>query len=371
MASGPCRVGVYLSGGLDSRTILGMIDRKHFPVTSITYGQKNCRDVVYAERIAKRVGSDHHWFELKNGEWVKEWADFHLELTEGYHNWIHAHGMSTLAQTRESIDVNLSGWALDTSVGGHWWDPLLTCAADDVAFNCYFFYLYNQKYTWPGIQEPEERLLYTDVLYPQVQGLAFESFVGEVTKFDKCNYPRRAEFFNQVNHNRRMNCYLFFTRSHVEVRCPACDYQLFDFVCSIPLALRANRRMEIAIINRETPDLAKIAYARDGLLLTDRWLPWAAHALMHKLRARFHRHFYPVFHGPSTLYADYENYLRSDLRAWAKDILFDKRTLERGIFSPQFIHSIWKRHQSGQELHTIGKIAPIMTYEMMLRRFYD
>ena len=29
------------------------------------------------------------------------------------------------------------------------------------------------------------------------------------------------------------------------------------------------------------------------------------------------------------------------------------------------------RHQSGLEIHTIGKIAPIMTYEMMLRRFYD
>jgi asparagine synthase (glutamine-hydrolysing) len=71
------------------------------------------------------------------------------------------------------------------------------------------------------------------------------------------------------------------------------------------------------------------------------------------------------------LYADYENYLRGDLRAWARDILFDKRTLERGIFNPQFIRSIWERHQSSQELHTIGKIAPVMTYEMMLRRLYD
>lgn len=372
LASGPYRVGVYLSGGLDSRTILSLIDRKHFPVASITYGQRNCRDVVYAERIARTVGSDHHWFEFKNGEWVKEWADFHLELTEGFHSWIHSHGVSTLPQARETIDVNLTGLAFDTSVGGHWWDPLLTCALDNVAFNSYFFHLYNQKYTWPGIDEAEERFLYADAFHSQIQGLAFDSFVSEVARLDKYDYPRHAEFFNHVNHNGRFTYYhLISARSHIEIRCPACDYQLFDLVCSVPLALRANRQMEKAIINREAPDLAMISYAKDGLLLTDRWFSRIAHALTHKLKNRFNRQLYPVFRQFQTLYADYENYLRSDLRVWAKDILFDKRTLDRGIFNPQFLRSIWERHQSGQELHTIGKIAPIMTYEMMLRRFYD
>jgi asparagine synthase (glutamine-hydrolysing) len=372
LASGPYRVGVYLSGGLDSRTILGMIDRQRFPVASLTYGQKNCRDVVYAERIARKVGSSHHWFEFKNGEWVKEWADFHLELTEGFHSWIHSHGISTFPQARGIIDASFTGWAFDTSVGGHWWTPPLTCAPDDVAFNGYFFRLYNQKYTWPGIDEAEERFLYSDAFYSQIQGLAFDSFVNEVARFDKYDYPRRAEFFNQVNHNGRFTYYhLIFARSHIETRCPACDYQLFNFVCSVPLKLRANRRMEKAIINREIPDLAMIPYDKDGLLLTDRWLPWVAHALTRKLKNQSSRHFYPFFHQFQTLYADYENYLRSDLRAWARDILFDKRTLERGIFNPQFIRSIWERHQSGQELHTIGKFAPVMTYEMMLRRLYD
>lgn len=372
LASGPYRMGVYLSGGLDSRAILGLIDRSHFPVISITYGQRNCRDVVYAGRIARKAGSDHHWFEFQNGRWVKEWAYFHLELTEGFHSWLHSHGLSTLPKARDIIDVNLTGWALDTSVGGHWWDPLLTCAPDDVAFNGYFFDLYNQSYTWPGIREVEERFLYADTFHPQIQGLALDSFVSEVAKFEKYDYPRRTEFFNQVNHNGRLTyCHLTSTRSHFEIRFPACDYQLFDFVCSVPLALRANRQMEKAIINRGIPDIAMIPHSKDELLLTDHWLPWAAHALTYKLKNRFNRHFYPVFRQFQTLYADYENYLRSDLRAWAEDILFDKRTLERGIFNPEFIHSIWARHQSGQELHTIGKVAPIMTYEMMLRRFYD
>jgi len=371
-ASRPLRLGVYLSGGLDSRLILGLIDRESFPVVSLTYGQRNCRDVAYAERIASKAGSNHHWLEFKSGEWVKEWADLHLELTEGFHSWVHSHGISTLLRARNIMDINLTGWALGTPLGGHWWYPPLTCAVDDTAFNSCFFFLYNQRYTWPGIDEAEERLLYTDAFYPRIECLAFESFVSEVTKFDKYNYPRRAEFFNQVNHNGRFTFYhSVFARSHVEIWCPACDYRLFDFVSSVPLALRANRRMERAVLNREAPDLGMIPYDKDGLLLTDRRLPRVSQALMYKLKNRFNRHVRPWFRQYATLYADYERYLRTDLKGWGESILFDRRTLDRGIFDPQFIQSVWARHQSGQELHTIGKIAPIMTYEMMLRRFYD
>jgi len=87
---GGYRNGVYLSAGLDSRVILGLIDRDRFPVTTVTYGNKDCRDVVYAQRIAKMVGSDHHYFNFRNGYWVKQYADLHLDLTEGFHSWIHS-----------------------------------------------------------------------------------------------------------------------------------------------------------------------------------------------------------------------------------------------------------------------------------------
>ena len=106
-------------------------------------------------------------------------------------------------------------------------------------------------------------------------------------------------------------------------------------------------------------------------MVTDRPLIKTAFIVAERLKNRFNRHVYPVLRQYSTLYADYENYLRTDLRTWGESILFDARTLDRGIFDSQFLQSVWARHQSGKELHTIGKIAPIMTYEMMLRRFYD
>jgi asparagine synthase (glutamine-hydrolysing) len=95
------------------------------------------------------------------------------------------------------------------------------------------------------------------------------------------------------------------------------------------------------------------------------------HALTVKLKHRFNRHVKAIFPEHNTLYADYENYLRFELRDWAESILYDPRTGERGVFKPSFLRSIMGRHLSGLEEWTIGKIAPLMTYEMMLRRYYD
>lgn len=365
------RPGVYLSGGLDSRTILGLVERR--PVTSITYGAKDCRDVYYARQIARAVGSDHHWFDLPNGEWVREYVDFHLAVTEGFHSWIHAHGISTLPQARQLMDVNLTGWDGGT-VMGHpdSIEPLQVSPVDDMAFITRLFYMFNKKFTWPSITEAEENLLYCDPLHKQMQRLAFDSFQAELSSYLSYRPDVRGEYFYINNHCRRLtHNFVIFTRSHMEVRFPFFDYELFDFLYSLPAEIRANRKLYRALIQREIPRLAYIPYDHDEFLPTTQPLIRNGHALAIKLKRHFNRHLWPIFSDRFTLYADYENYLRHELRAWAEGILFDQRTASRGIFNPTLLHSLVDRHLSGEEEWTIGKIAPIITYEMMLRRFYD
>jgi asparagine synthase (glutamine-hydrolysing) len=365
------RPGIYLSGGLDSRTILGMIERR--PAVSLTYGMHNCRDVYYAHRIAKAVGSNHHWFDLPNGEWVKEHVDLHLDLTEGLHSWIHAHGISTLPQARRLIDVNLTGWDGGT-VMGHpdSIEPLQISAVDDAALITRLFYLFNQKYTWPSVTEAEEHLLYCEPIRRKVQGLAFDSFRTEMSRYLDYRSDVRGEYFYIRNHCSRLTHNLItFTRSHIEVRFPFFDYDLFEFLYSLPALVRGHRTLYRAVIQQETPRLAYIPYDHDEFLPTTRPLVRGVHALAIKLKRRFNQHLWSLFPERYTLYADYENYLRGELRDWAEDILFDRRTAERGIFNPAFLRTLMDRHLSGLEEWTIGKIAPILTYEMMCRKFCD
>jgi asparagine synthase (glutamine-hydrolysing) len=331
-------------------------------------------DVQYARQIARASGSDHYWFELPDGSWVKEYVDFHLDLTEGFHSWIHMHGISMLDRARELIDVNLTGWDGHTIVGSDWdVDPQLISPVDDAALTCYLFYLFNQKATWPSIDEPEEQLLYSEPLASKLGGLAFDSFRQELAPYLSCRPEARWRYFYLRNHCGRMTKNMItMARSHIEARFPFFDYDLFDFLDALPLEIRRDRRLHRAIAERGAPLLSRIPYDEYGnqIPTSSTWIQFK-HKMTAKVKRGINKHIFPVFPSYTTLYADYEDYLRGELREWAEAILYDPRTVERGIFNPSFVRSLMNRHLSGMEEWTIGKIAPILTYEMMLRRFYD
>jgi asparagine synthase (glutamine-hydrolysing) len=371
---GPQRCGIYLSGGLDSRTILAASPRNGSRPPTLTFGLRECRDVYYARRIAERAHAPHFWFEFCDGQWVKDYVEAHLELTEGFHSWIHMHGISTLEMARGLFEVNLSGFAGDQILGGggHSIPPALSQAPDDAAYLAHLFSHFNQHCSWPGITEAEEKLLYTGRAYAHVAGLAFDSLRQEAQPYLKFDRSQRADYFiftqSDLHHFYH---FVTFTRSYLDVRLPFLDYDLTDFLWSLPTAFREHRKLEVAVLNRLDPALAWIPMDSNEFLPTERRTIGGLYNLWQKSKQRFNKHIYPLFRERFTLHSDYEGWLRGGLREWAEEILFDPRTLDRGIFDPGFVRSIWARHQSGLEQWTLGKIAPLMTYEMMLRRFVD
>jgi asparagine synthase (glutamine-hydrolysing) len=299
-------------------------------------------------------------------------VDFHLELTEGVHSWIHSHGISTLAEARQLMDVNLSGWDGGTVMGDQdSIEPLQISPVDDIAYRVRMFYVYNQVNTWPGITELEERYLYTEDLYQKLRGLAVDTMIEELNRFLKYRREVRSEFFFAANALPNSQAAITFFRSHLEVRFPFFDYDFYDFIYSLPVAYRKDKKLYRAMLRRELPKLTLIPYDNDEFLPTSNQFLRNSHALLIKARRKVNKYLFPSHKERFTLYADYENYLRTDLRSWAEEILFNPIVGERNIFNVEFLKSIFARHMSGNEMWTIGKIAPIMTYEMMLRRFYD
>lgn len=362
------RPGVFLSGGLDSRTLLGLVPPRTPPPVSATFGMRGCQDVHYAERIARTLGSRHHWFDLPDGRWVLEHVNLHLTLTEGFHSWIHAHGITMLPRLREVMDYNLTGWDGGT-VMGHpvMVQPAINDPVDDFALITRLYGFLTQLVTWPGMTEAEERMVYTPDYRKQLVGLAFESLMQEFAPYQQMNPTWRAEYFFMMNHDRRsthnMNT---ITRSHLEVRFPFWDYQLIDFMYSLKPDIRSRHALYHHVITRETPRLARIPSEKDDFWPTANRRQRQLQSLAVRLRKRLR--LYPK---RPTLYADYENYLRYELRQWAEAILFDTRTEQRGILNLPYVRSLMARHVSGQEQWTIGKIAPLITFEMMMRRYFD
>jgi asparagine synthase (glutamine-hydrolysing) len=180
------------------------------------------------------------------------------------------------------------------------------------------------------------------------------------------SFAQRLGFFNAIYQGARLsNMNLVYQRAFFEVRYPFCDYALSDYVNSMPDDFRLNDRLYLSVINREIPEVTWVPRDTDELLLTDHRLVRGAHGLWQKVRRRV------LGRRLRKTHEDPEGWLRRDLRDWAEELLFNQRTLDRGFFNPAFLRSIFERHMSGREVHTIGKIAPIMTLEMMLRRYYD
>ena len=266
--------------------------------------------------------------------------------------------------------MNVSGLG-DLVWPGSDFTPLaLINAPDTIAFSSLLFDLYGYKYSWPGITYAEERTLYTEPYQKRLRGLAYDSFVRELEPYENLPPYLRAASFNLTNHFARHLLYhCVFGRSHVEYRLPYFDEDFLSFAYGLPVQLGLERRVQKGIITRYLPTLARIPASADELPVnpdndTGSWT-----ILMHKLRLRLSRWVTVGRAEHPALYADYENWLRTDLRAWAEAILFDQQTLDRGIFAPAALASLWARHLAGNELWTVGKLASIITFEMTMRSF--
>lgn len=374
MTRPPLRVGVFLSGGLDGRAILGFA-RDRTPVSTFTFGAPGCRDVHYAEQIARRAGSDHHWFPMHDGRWVLEHAEEHLTLTEGQHSWMHAHGMNLLPEARQFVDVNLSGWDGATVLGGFIvvpdGEPDFRHPPDEPALVQRFYTGFCSEFVWPGLTDPEANALFSPPGDRGLRGLAFDSLREELARTAHYPTPNRADYFYITQHCRRSTQNMVvFGRSALEVRCPYFDYDLVSFLYGLPERLRSSLDLQHRVLTKGMPGLARIPNEKDNLP------PHSSRALRLAHRAarragRAANRVAPLFPDRPRLYADYENYLRGELAGWAEGILLDQRTLDRRLFNPVAVRNLWERHQRGDQLWTIGKVAPLITLELVLRRLYD
>ena len=361
-------VGVYLSGGLDSRAILGMIGRERMPVPTVSFGLRSSRDVAYAARIAKTMGSDHHWLEFTDGAWVLDHVDQHLSLTEGFHSWIHSHGISILDQVRDWMQVNLTGFH---GMELNWEDRPLVHAPDDLAFDSRLFQLLTTETTWPCIDEAEEATLYAPEVASLFRGQAWESLRQETARLNHLPSALRAAAMSFSTDQRFYHYYSVFNRSRIEQRFPFCDYDYFEFVHALPPEMLFDRALRRAILLRSVPALARIPYDKDDLPITASPLGLLWAKAVTKGRAQVSRRLGGWLPEYSTLHSDYEAWLRSDLRTWGEELLLGERAASRGLFQPAAVRSLWGRIQSGIEPNIIGKLAPLMTLEMLFRQLID
>jgi asparagine synthase (glutamine-hydrolysing) len=111
------RIGVHLSGGLDSRAILAAVPETVTPLHALTFGFRNATDVRIAEKAARVRGAVHHVQEITEHNWLAPRFEG-VWWSEGQINLIDNHGIGGFDERQQWFDINISGFAGDLTMGG-------------------------------------------------------------------------------------------------------------------------------------------------------------------------------------------------------------------------------------------------------------
>lgn len=111
------RIGVLLSGGLDSRAILASMPARLGRCPVLTFGHQRCVDYRLARRVAAIRGNPHHLLEISSDNWLAGRFEA-VWRTDGLISLLHAHAAGGLDMIRQTFDLSLSGLYLDCTLGG-------------------------------------------------------------------------------------------------------------------------------------------------------------------------------------------------------------------------------------------------------------
>ncbi len=199
------RIGISLSGGLDSRAILAAVPENYKPLHTFTFGQEGCDDIRIASGASKTKGATHHILIVNSDNWLMPringvWkSDASLSL-------LHMHGIEFYDEYKSYTDFNLNGFAGDLVLGGS----------------------YLRKF---NLDEKINSSIVKDVTHSEMVISNFNNWYM-INKTDPYFINNRVRRFT--------NCGLILIAKLIEIRMAFWGNKLIDFVYSIPDVFRYN-----------------------------------------------------------------------------------------------------------------------------------
>jgi asparagine synthase (glutamine-hydrolysing) len=360
--------GMMLSGGLDSRMLAAVIRDGPLvePLSTFTWGIPGCDDARYAKDVAREIGADYHFFELKP-DYLLSHAVKGVRLTNGS-NCVHYHALASVSQATQFAKVIFKGVMGDAMMGTaltrHFWADY----DSETKANVHFQTHYDRGVLLFTPQEQE--LLFTAPFQQQINGAVMDAYRAGMLASQSSQLADQRIYFDLRQRIPRMTWNgVELVRSQAVVRTPYSDNDVVEFALRLPPGFRFERYLVKRVLTEKYVELAQIPYtetglplrpcARDVLIRSQRLLAW--HLNRYGLRAT------PDI--PKRPYANYALWFRTTLREWVRDILLHKRALDRGYFNPAQVQRLFAEQMAGAD-HTV-KLGALLSLELWHRQFLD
>ena len=363
----PNGVSVLLSGGLDSRSVIGAVEKKQLnKIVAVTFGVRKCDDIVIAKKVAKKLGVKHLIIEYNPDELAK-FAKHVVALTDGQDTVNVSYIPYVANKMRENgIRYHLQGYMFDLLLGG----SFLSKEFFNIKSYTEFLPVLEKKYSL--FQPSELKQLLTEKLHGHL-ALARKEFAKLAYEAKGDNFPNRADYFainTRVRRYTLMGSILF--REFIEESLPTIDNDIVEIIRRIPPELRFNYhiyREFLLALNRE---LAKIPYQKT---LIPPMMPtklWRLSLAVQFFRQVIERFLMGKIRYPHT-YFDFSETLRTS-PSWKKllkETLISQNSLiyKLGYLNKNYVTILVNEHL--KRVKDNGeKLAFLITLELLLQTFF-
>jgi len=296
------KIGILLTGGMDSRIVAALVHklntekRINVKVLALTWGMENSRDIVYAERIAKK----YHWknksFKL-NAETLKQ--NIITTANEGCEfSPIHLHGMNEISNEK-GLDLILAG-SFGDSIGRAEYSSKHASKLNSIATGITnkFFFLNNNQFK-KGRENIDNDIKKYLSLFPRK--LNYSNFEIE----QMAHYMRRELNPCMTLIDRKIKLYQVFSTAEV-----------YKFVLNTPISLR-NDKLYFNVLHKIDKSLLDIPWARTGK-------PYLKNDILEDIKY-------------TKGYHQYGKWIKNDLAAYIDDLIFNGNIESLNIFNMEAI----------------------------------
>lgn len=361
------KIGIMLSGGLDSR-LLAAVARNRVNdaiALSIRYSEAKLEENIIASQVATCLNMKFQYFNSPKNN-IIDLIENSITDTDGQQGFCDI--LPTIKEiAREYPGIGLiNGFLMDTLFKSNW--VLFNDQGyDDISFIEELMKMHSRvgNYIYKKVFVPDFAKLVKDRKRETVQ----EGIIGHAL-----NNPLEATLrFYCLNRGRRTHNTVFRAfKRYLNIIVPGTDYQLSDFAFRLPYHLRSSPDFYRKLIYTWFPEVGKIPWDRTGKPLTEgikknnkKYINILSKAKY--LVQRVSKGKIDLINSPQSFNSRFRN--SKEFRETIKDILLDRRSLNRGFYNRNGIETIIKEQMTGKDYGNAFK--SLLTVEMLYRKFID
>ncbi len=361
------RMGISLSGGLDSRAILAAMKADAKGMLSYTLGLAGCHDENLAGRMAQAAGTVHTMLAL-GPEYLgdfKSMAETLIYYSDGFY---HPH------ESTEKLALDyFKKAAIQHLFRGHGGEIAKAGLAYPIQVDRTVRHLKNVESVLNyigrraalvsrGVDLP---VIFDRDFYRAMDNGWHESLKDTASDIDMDLSPEDLciYFYIQEWVRRQVVSSLSIFRSQIEIRLPYLDEHFLAMLLKLPVDRRYEGEIQKEIVGQCMPALGRIPDSNTGaplhagrfrLYATDKF-----NSVMRRLSLPGFRH-----------YTEFEKWQRNEFKESMERIIFDEKTLDRTIYNPDGLKTVFENHVSGKSnhAHLLGTVSGL---ELWFRMFVD